>query len=251
VQLVVRDDGLAAACELSSYALKHNFGDTLRRYAEHYHARIEHIAHADHSGQHEHSGDGIASAHDIVRCKHPIDASDVAPDAQPRVIGLDRIDGQTITDYVAQDAADTQSLAFARDGVVKTWRLDAGTLELSWHCRGLAGRTLAIELNLAMPSCDGYAGRYRLADGSIPGGFGQAFADAAATRVFLEDGVLGGSMRLSCSPPADFRGRPHFTVSQSEAGFEKIMQAVEMTIGWAITRDDESFTLQVELNDQG
>ncbi|MEY2631566.1 MAG: hypothetical protein RIR00_220, partial [Pseudomonadota bacterium] len=37
VQVVVRDDGLAAACELLSYPLTHNFADSLRRYHEHYH----------------------------------------------------------------------------------------------------------------------------------------------------------------------------------------------------------------------
>lgn len=243
VQLIVRDDGLGAACELSSYALKHNFGDSLRRYAEHYHARI-HDAETK-----EHSGDGIASAHDIVRFKHPIDATDVVPDAQPRVIGLDRLDGEAITDYVAQRG--DGALAFAREGIVKTWRVDAGTVEVNWRCRGLAGHTLTIEANLAMPSCDGYCGRYRLADGSIPGGFGQPLAATGATRVTLEDGVLGGSVSLACSQPADFSGRPHFTVSQSEAGFEKIMQAVEMTLALAITRDDANITLRFEINDKG
>ena len=41
---------------------------------------------------------------------------------------------------------------------------------------------LQIEINLAMPSCDGYAGRYMLADGSIPCGFGQAQPVAAQHR---------------------------------------------------------------------
>ncbi|HYQ37624.1 MAG TPA: alpha-amylase/4-alpha-glucanotransferase domain-containing protein, partial [Pseudomonas sp.] len=36
LQLVLRDDGLGAAHELSSYPLRHNFADTLRRYREHY-----------------------------------------------------------------------------------------------------------------------------------------------------------------------------------------------------------------------
>ena len=37
-------------------------------------------------------------------------------------------------------------------------------------------------LNLAMPSCDGFLGRYVLADGSVPGGFGDALDLAAASR---------------------------------------------------------------------
>ena len=35
-----------------------------------------------------------------------------------------------------------------------------------------AGVRLVSELNFAMPSCDGYGGRYVLADGSFPDGFG-------------------------------------------------------------------------------
>jgi hypothetical protein len=65
LQIVIRDDGLAAAHELSSYALSHNFGDTLRRYQEHYHDKIAH------GPSSEHHGEGIASAHDVVRFKHP------------------------------------------------------------------------------------------------------------------------------------------------------------------------------------
>ena len=40
VPCVVREDGLAAIVELDSYVLKHNFGDTLRRHAEHYHRKL-------------------------------------------------------------------------------------------------------------------------------------------------------------------------------------------------------------------
>ena len=39
-QIAVRDDGLGAVHELTSYPLRHNFGDTLRRYHEFYHDKI-------------------------------------------------------------------------------------------------------------------------------------------------------------------------------------------------------------------
>jgi hypothetical protein len=38
--------------------------------------------------------------------------------------------------------------------------------------RGRLPATIETEINLAMPSCDGFGGRYVLADGSVPGGFG-------------------------------------------------------------------------------
>ena len=126
LQIAVRDDGLAALCELSSYPLKHNFGDTLRRYAEHYHAHI------DQTPGETPQGDGIASAHDIVRCKHPIAPEDIVPDALPRAIAIDRIDGEVLGDYRAITAGSSATaLAFARDGIDKTYTLADGALYLA------------------------------------------------------------------------------------------------------------------------
>ena len=96
-----------------------------------------------------------------------------------------------------------------------------------------------------MPSCDGFLGRYMLADGSIPGGFGQALQLNAAAELRLEDGVLGGLVKIQTSISAEIHGRPQQTVSQSEAGFEKIMQAVELTLAW--TLPDDACTLQLKL----
>jgi hypothetical protein len=110
VQIVVRDDGLAPAHELSSYPLSHNFGDTLRRYHEHYHDKIG-------AGPTEHDGEGIASAHDIVRFKHPVSPEDIVPDTLPRALWLDEIDGVALTDYVQDHPA---TLRFTRPGIVKT-----------------------------------------------------------------------------------------------------------------------------------
>ncbi len=96
-----------------------------------------------------------------------------------------------------------------------------------------------------MPSCDGFLGRYMLAGGNIPGGFGQTLELADATSLTLEDGVLGGSVRLRASIPAEIHGQPQQTVSQSEAGFEKIMQAVAVSFTWTVP--DDSHTLQLHL----
>ena len=84
-----------------------------------------------------------------------------------------------------------------------------------------------------MPSCDGYGGRYLLGDGSVPGGFGDALAVAATTRLTLEDSELGGALRIEASHPVAIEGHAHRTVSQSEAGFEKIMQAVCLELSWS------------------
>ena len=114
-------------------------------------------------------------------------------------------------------------------------------IEIEYRATALAGQWQVI-LNLAMPSCDGYAGRFVEADGSVPGGFGQPLAIEPLTSLRLEDGVLGGAIALSVQPPARLSSQPHKTVSQSEAGFEKIMQAVEITLSWPLS--DQSATGQ-------
>jgi alpha-amylase len=234
LQVALRDDGLGAAHELDSYPLAHNFGDTLRRYHEHYHDKIGRAAST-------HDGDGIASAHDIVRYKHPVEAADIVPDALPRAIWIDALDGTPVTDYQLDAAA----LQCTRPGVAKAYAIDKTTVTVTWRLSGLAGRRLETRLNLAMPSCDGFLGRYVLADGSVPGGFGQPLEIAGSDRLTLADDVLGGAVHLATSRPATIRARPHQTVSQSEAGFEKIMQAVELTFGWTVPDDD--CTLQFHL----
>ncbi|MBZ0144428.1 MAG: DUF1926 domain-containing protein, partial [Rhodocyclaceae bacterium] len=164
-----------------------------------------------------------------------------------------RLDGETAWPQYAAGAfrAPLMSAAFAAplDGgeVGKTVTLAGRTLQAAYRLRDVPGGRFSVELNLAMPSCDGFMGRYVLADGSIPCGFGQPLDLAAAQRLTLEDGVLGGSVRLTASRPVDIRARPHRTVSQSEAGFEKIMQGVCLTLSWPIDAVLQELTFSLEI----
>ena len=252
LQAFVRDDGDAALVELSSLTLTHNFGDTLRAYAEAYHARID-PAQAEHTAQ-EH-GEGIASAHDRVAFLHPIVPEDAAPDSRARGIFLERFAGpdraegmlQALDGYRAGDRPDTWVATGDGWRIVKTYRLDAGTLSVGFRAEGtgLPAR-LETELNLALPSCDGYGGRYVLADGSIPGGFGQQLALDGVQRIALDDSELRGALQIEAGHPVHLAARPHRTVSQSEAGFEKIMQAVCLTLAWSpLPGVEQRITLRV------
>jgi 4-alpha-glucanotransferase/alpha-amylase len=87
-----------------------------------------------------------------------------------------------------------------------------------------------------MPSCDGVAGRY-LVGGSIPGGFGQPLALEQASEIVLDDRHMGGSVALRLDPPARVAVRPYHTVSQSEEGFERVMQSVTLEIEWIVEND--------------
>ncbi len=236
-QAVVKLDGHAALCELDAYGLSHNFGDVLTQRAEHYYAKLRAAPEANHEGE------GIASPHERVAFKEAISPADIVPDARPRRLFADawhRLDGQTFwPHYVAGECkAPLMRAAFAAplDGgeVEKTITLAGRALRIGYRLRNIPGGRFSVEINLALPSCDGYTGRYILADGSIPCGFGQDLKLTAATQLTLDDRILGGGLRLTAGSPLDIEARPHFTVSQSEAGFEKIMQAVCLTLSWPI-----------------
>ena len=231
---VLRDDGEGCLLEYSSYPLKHNFGDTLRRYAEGYHDKLA-LAETNHSGE------GIASAHDRVSFKHPITPADAVPDVRPRGIGVDTwVDSTGAAhpasgyDLLDATAAGVRLAATLGGGWAKKQiALHGAQLRLDYEIGNLAGQWQVV-LNVAMPSCDGVAGRFVEADGKVPGGFGQPLVLSQCASLRLEDGVLGGTLELAFDPPAQVAARPHQTVSQSEAGFEKIMQALEVTLTWPL-----------------
>ncbi|HNA83300.1 MAG TPA: DUF1926 domain-containing protein, partial [Thiobacillaceae bacterium] len=241
LQAVLRPDKDAALIELSSYVLAQNFGDTLKRYEEHYHHKAA-------AGQaKEHDGEGIASAHDVVRFKHEIKPEDLTPDSRSRGLFV-----ESWTDYEAKRPVEYASsvvqggavLCMGQAGetrVAKIYTVQDNRVSVALKAVG-RGR-LSSRLNLAIPCCDGPAGRY-VVNGEIPGGFGQSFAWSELKTIALEDHYLGGAIRIASNLPARIKAQPHMTVSQSEAGFEKIMQAVEITFTWEVEGPTE---IQVDL----
>jgi alpha-amylase len=231
LQAVVRVDGDAALVELSSLALTHNFGDTLRRHDEGYHDKL-HVAHGE-NAQHE----GIASAHDRVAFRHVIHPQDAEPDTRARGMFDDcwyPSEGppRPINDYREAGEAVFSTVVCAGT-LTKTFRMDGDRLTVRYRCEDAVGR-VDIRLNIAMPSCDGYLGRYILENGDVPCGFGDHLELSAASRLTLDDGVLGGSLAIDISQALPMVAKAHRTVSQSEAGFEKIMQAAELTFSWQL-----------------
>ncbi|MBX3675470.1 MAG: DUF1926 domain-containing protein [Rhodocyclaceae bacterium] len=249
-QAVVKLDAHAALCELDAYALSHNFGDVLTQRAEHYYSKLEAAPETDHAGN------GIASPHERIAFKSTIDPADVVPDSRPRRLFADawqRLDDQVAWPQyaVGEVKAPLMRATFVAplDGgeVMKTIALAGRTVQVGYRLRDVPGGRFFVEINLAMPSCDGYTGRYILADGNIPCGFGQELDLAVVTRLTLDDRSLGGGLRLTASRPITIRACPHFTVSQSEAGFEKIMQAVCLTLSWPIDAVLQELALSLEI----
>jgi hypothetical protein len=248
VQAVIRADGSAAVCELDAYGLRHNFGDTLTRQTEHYHRKV-HIH--DYAG---HMGTGIANPHERISFKHEIHPEDLQTDTHPKAIFIDHWLGEGMAPLQVEYAPPTirglsthfecrseqvpairKTIRLDDDGIMARYRFDKST----------AGR-LSIEINLAMPSCDGPAGRYRMA-GTVLGGFGEPCEIERFREIWLEDDVLGGKVCLSSNQEVWFRAWPHFSVSQSEAGFEKIMQAVTIVLSCDVSRIKSSLELSLKI----
>ena len=243
LQAVLKPDRDAALIELSSYPLAQNFGDTLKRYDEHYHDK----ARKGSAAAKEHDGDGIASAHDVVRFKHEIVPADLIPDTRSRGLFVDTwtdLTQKLPVEYVSTIVQGGAVLCMGAAGetrIAKVYGLTDNRITVAYKTVG-EGR-LSTRINLAIPCCDGPAGRY-VVNGEIPGGFGQSFTWDGLTALALEDHYLGGALRVSTSRPAKIKAQPHTTVSQSEAGFEKIMQAVELTLTWEV---DGPFEAQVQV----
>ena len=242
LQAVLKLDGDACICELDAYALKHNFGDTLRRQAEHYYRRIQ----QGEGGIHGHSDAGIASAHERVNFKHKIDAADMEADDHARGLFVDRLNGVFM--HYRHEPSTAGGVYFQADmscpSVSKSFELAANRLHVSYRFTGKAEGVFSTEINLAMPSCGGWGGRY-IHQGGIPGGFGQPLELAAINEITLDDDVLAGSVTLHVSSPVALSAQPHYSVSQSEGGFEKIMQAVTLKLEWPVTARELTITLEI------
>ena len=248
---VIRIDGDAMVAEFSSHRLGHNFGDTLRRYDEGYYDKLRAALGMD-GMPHSHH-DGVASAHDRVAFKHPIEPEDTEADTRARGMFEDCWFPPDGSARPIHDYRETAPLNFSADlthgHVAKRYTLTDGRLVASYRAEGLSGR-LEIRLNIAMPSCDGYGGRYILDNGDIPCGFGQILELPAVRRLTLDDTELRGALMVTAQPPLDLSARPHQTVSQSEAGFEKVMQAAELVFAWPMTGGVDELTISLEVRPQ-
>ena len=253
LQAIFRLDGSATIAELDAYALSHNFGDSLARQDEHYYRKI-HLGEQDNT----HDSEGIVSAHDRVSFKHAIGPEDMQVDQNPRAmfrdswLDADQPESHTppyVLNYKELDSTGLDARFEAAVEVLKVnknYRLAGNVLTLHYHFGGEPRGWFGTEINLAMPSCDGPAGRY-VFEGAIPGGFGQVFETESMRGITLADDVLGGSVTLSTSHRVQLHAAPHFSVSQSEAGFEKIMQAVTLKLAWPLSELNREMVLTLEI----
>lgn len=249
LQAIVMGDGTASICELDAYALNHNFADTLSRQIEHYHRKVG----LSHGGGSQ-SG-GIANPHERVTLKHEILPEDMVTDTHRRALFMDRLLGGTAGGRLLQyqivaghqNEPKVKFVSEQAEGVIsKQIELHKSSLAVGYRFDGSFSGSFEIELNLAMPSCDGPAGCFQVG-GEVTGGFGQSHHYEQCAEIALLDEVLGGSLTLSASHPASVRSAPCFSVSQSEAGFEKIMQAVTLSLSWPIAEVKQGITITLQV----
>lgn len=248
LQAVLRQDGSAAICEFDAYRLNHNFADTLSMPHEHYHRKV----HAQPAAEHE--GEGIANPHERVIHKHEITRDDMVIDPRQKLMFMDEWSGGVATTtplympakYAGMPLGATYEAALGTGKVRKSIVLDDARLYVAYHFDGVGAGVFRVTVNIAMPSCDGPAGRFRVGD-EIMGGFGQLLQLDAVQQIVLEDAVLGGKLKVSVNRAVALDSQPCFSVSQSEAGFEKIMQAVVMTFDCVLDAQDSTLEFCLEV----
>jgi 4-alpha-glucanotransferase len=248
LQAVLRQDGSAALCEFDAYRLKHNFADTLSMPHEHYHRKVHALPGA------QHQGEGIANPHERVSHKHVIAPEDMLIDKQQKLMFIDRwvaYGAETEPGYARVAKADMQhgvtfEATLGAGKVRKSIVLDHTRLYVAYRFEAVCEGMFRVKVNLAMPSCDGPAGRFLVGE-EIRGGFGQLLRLEAMQHVVLEDSVLGGKLDISVNLPVAFFSHPCFSVSQSEAGFEKIMQAVELNFECALNEQTDTLEFCIDV----
>lgn len=242
LQTVIRLDGSASICELDSYTLNHNFADTLTRQPEHYHRKVNLGA------SHYTDGEGLSNPHEKVSFRHEILPEDLVVDGYSKTLFRDfwLANGSAVPVCYTQAGSPKPGLMFhaAAQGVRKHVSVEGDSLTVAYAFPETAGDVFRVEINLAMPSCDGPAGRLRLGN-DILGGFGQKHKRQDLQEIWLEDEVLGGALQFHFSHPCSFNSAPHFSVSQSEAGFEKIMQAVTLELDWPDQQLDGELSVKI------
>ena len=232
-------------------AVRHALTSVMRRRPEAYHELLRKATAASASA----SGDGSAPAsiHDRVLLKEPDLASKLAYDDHERRSGLVRIlaaDGATEVGDFVDGAFEIVRLAPGelvvrrKSGpltVEKTVRLRGERLtpslelEVAVENNGSAtfeGRVV-VESTLTMLGGGGNPSAWWDLDGARSSHDG---AGRAGEVTFISQGndYVGISVATSLAPPAAVTWKPIETISNSEAGFERVYQGSEMLVTWPV-----------------
>jgi alpha-amylase len=122
--------------------------------------------------------------------------------------------------------------------VEKTIALAAGsrTLEVGYRIATETGRPrrvrFTVELSAGIPGGDTFGRRYVIDGRDVEGNLSAVLRRGDVTSVDVIDDPVGVSLALRTPVPARLEADPVFTVSRSEAGFERIFQAARLHLAW-------------------
>ncbi|MBU6460212.1 MAG: DUF1926 domain-containing protein [Proteobacteria bacterium] len=219
----IREDTSASIHELDVYDLDHNLADTLSRKQEHYYRKMllqKNVAH-----------EGIVSAHDRISFKDEITPEDMVEDSFLRTSFRDScfVSGKGAQAVLYAPGSQLKhKLKYESEQLCKYYSISDNVLRVQYEFLPIEA-TFSTLLNLSMPSCGGAGGRL-VVQGETLGGLGGSYHLKECNSFILEDDELGGRIFFFFSEPLHIWLGPYFTVSQSEAGFEKIMQALQITL---------------------
>ena len=246
-------DGRRRWREIDCYRLAQNFGDTLRRHAEHYHARSA----RDGAGPAT-AARGIASAHDRVR----VQARDRSPPSScptPRARdAVPRHAGWTPTAACGGGYRATRRRRGGHHGrmfeaLVGAARIGKRIVARRRDRRGAIARARTARAAGLRPRSTSRcraatASRAAISSaGRSPAASGSRSISSEPSEVVLDDRHMGGSVVLRLDPPARVTARPYHTVSQSEEGFERVMQSVTLDVEWTVAGDAASFAVHLAI----
>jgi alpha-amylase len=264
--------------ELSLLKEHFNLTDTLSRRKEGYHLKLD-------KAVTEESGDGTPSIHDLVLAKEPGLKSFLIEDWYLKRCAIDHIlsegvgyeqfksgafgeDGDYVAEaYRVQRAPDAQSVILTRDGqvrrsgqtmplrITKQFRFDGDSncIEIQYELSSPHGTaaevTFAVENNFNFQAGHAYD-RYLLVDNQRSD---NAWLDAAACHanacgVAMVDEYRNLAVAVVSDREAELWHLPIFTVSLSEAGFERVYQGTTLVHVYRVNLSDSPVRLTLALH---
>jgi 4-alpha-glucanotransferase len=244
-----------------------NLSNTLSRWFEGYHHKLEYTGADAHHGE-------AKSIHDMVKVKEAGLEKYLKYDSSRRVSFVERFlsGGETLESFYSnayKDLGDFSAGAYdcemkdngvtlERKGrlgggvavITKEITAAANSFSVDYRLKDLHKGVIAaditgrfcVELNILMPCCDGPACQYRFTpefkDEAI--GLGSTGELKGVKSVAIADTYTGVIMTIEADRPVTLWRFPVYTVSLSEGGFEKIYQGSCLAFMFPLSFDDDS-----------
>ena len=241
--------------ELDSYSLGHNFGDTLRRRDEHYYRQAGAWASSAQAQAWRHRFGARSRAPQACDLRRPTSS----PMYAPRGLFVDSWAADPYRRRACRHGYEAQA-----DGRGSRWIFAHACRRVRCssrlRCRQPRDGALSRRRGAGWP----FRTQHQSRDAELRRCARALRARRAASRAASASRSKSmrslprarrrrlGRLRCSCCAvrPRACLARPHFTVSQSEDGFEKVMQAVTLDLSWAVGEGTDEWIVALEIQRQ-